>query len=73
MRYVIGTIVIILAILMMRYTVQLTNIVGKVGMAEDYLRFPGAGTYTFWRLLGAVFIVVSLLWMFHYINLWPTF
>ena len=41
MRYVIGTIVIILSILMMRYTVQLTNIVGKVGMAEDYLASRG--------------------------------
>lgn len=50
----------------MKYTVQLTNITGKIDLAEKYLGTGiGAGTYTWWRLFGLGLCVISVLWIFN--------
>jgi hypothetical protein len=61
MRFVFGPIIIILSILMMKYVVQVTNYTGKIDFAEKYL--GSAGTYTWWRLVALVGIILSILWM----------
>lgn len=48
---------------MMKYTVWITNQTGKLDFAEKYLSFPFAGTYTWWRLVGLVLIILALCWM----------
>ena len=63
MRFLFGIIFIILGILMMRYTVAITEFTGKVDFAEKYLHGGLAGTYTWWRLVGLFLIVVAALWM----------
>ncbi|MEZ4180554.1 MAG: hypothetical protein R3B41_03540 [Candidatus Doudnabacteria bacterium] len=63
MKFVLGPIIIVLSILMMKYTVWITNQVGKIDLAEKYLKFPFAGTYTWWRLIGLLLIIFALLWM----------
>ena len=63
MRYIVGPLIIIAGVLIMKYTVDVTNFTGKISFAEDYLRPIGAGTYTFWRLFGLLIIVLAVLWM----------
>ena len=54
----------------MRYTVEVTSFTGKVGWAEQYLGGGLlAGTYTFWRLVGLVFIILAVLWIFGLLDL----
>lgn len=68
MRWIFGPILIILCVLLMKFTVQVTEVTGKVGFAEKYLGPPLAGTYTWWRLVGLAGIVLNLLWMFGFLK-----
>ena len=70
MRFIFGPIVIVLGILMMKYTVQVTNFTGQIGFAEKYLKGGLAGTYTWWRLVGLALIIISFLWMVGFLSLW---
>ena len=72
---VVGSILLIaIGVLLMRYTVQVTNFTGKFGWAERYLAGGfGAGTYTFFRLLGLTFCVLAILWLFGVIDFTPAF
>ncbi len=63
MRFIFGPILIVLAVLMMKYTVQVTRVTGKIDFAEKYLTTGAAGTFTWWRLVALVIIILSLLWM----------
>ncbi|HMQ01693.1 MAG TPA: hypothetical protein PKD79_01330 [Candidatus Doudnabacteria bacterium] len=63
MRFIIGPLLIVLGILFMKYTVWITNQVGKVGFADDWLPYPFAGTYSWWRFVGLLMIVAAMLWM----------
>ena len=65
-RFILGPLIIVGAIAMMKYNVQLTNITGKFEMAEKWLQAPLAGTYTFYRLVALLIIVIALMWMFNY-------
>ncbi len=67
-RILLGILIIAGAIAMMKYSVKLADITGKLELAERYLRYPFAGTYSFYKLFGLFLIVVSLLWMFGYFN-----
>ena len=54
----------------MRYTVAVANFTGQIDFAEKYLGSGiGAGTYSFYRLLGLVFCILAVLWLF---NMLPT-
>lgn len=65
MRFVLAPIVFALGILIMKYTVQVTNVTGKFDWAEKYLSGGlGAGTYTWWRLFGLCICILSVLWLF---------
>jgi hypothetical protein len=70
MRYILGPIAIALGVLLMKYTVQVTNITGQVGFAEKYLKGGLAGTYTWYRLVGLAIIIVSFLWMVGFLQVW---
>jgi hypothetical protein len=63
MRYIFGIIFIVIGVLMMKYTVAITEYSGKIDFAEKYLKLGLAGTYTWWRLVGLVIIILSILWM----------
>ncbi|MEK7652197.1 MAG: hypothetical protein AAB351_03310 [Patescibacteria group bacterium] len=68
MGYVFAILVIILGVLMMKYTVQITNFTGKLDFAEKYLGAgTAAGTYTWWRLCGLAFICLAVAWLFGFI------
>ncbi len=58
-----GLILIGIGILLMKYTVKITENVGKIDFAEKYLKAPLNGTYTWWRLVGLGLIAISVLWM----------
>ncbi len=65
MRFVFAPLLFALGILIMKYTVQITNNTGKIDFAEKYLGTGiGAGTYTFWRLFGLLMCILSILWLF---------
>jgi len=63
MRIFFGIIFIVVGLLMMKYTVAITDYTGKLDFAEKYLKLGLAGTYTWWRLVGLLIIILSLLWM----------
>ncbi len=54
---------------MMKYTVKLTEFTGTVSFAEKYLRGGLAGTYSWYRLVGFVFCILAVLWIFGVLNL----
>jgi hypothetical protein len=65
MRFFFSPLVLALGVLIMKYTVQVTNMTGKIDFAEKYLGTGiGAGTYTFWRLFGLGLCILSVLWLF---------
>lgn len=63
MRFILGPLIIVLGVLMMKYTVQITENTGRIDFAEKYLKGGLAGTYTWWRLVGLFLIIISMLWM----------
>lgn len=68
MRFFSGLIGVIAGFLLVRYSVALTDIFGTVAWAEEHLRGGLAGTYSLYRIVGIVFIVLSLLYMFNIIG-----
>lgn len=70
MRFILAPLVFGLGVLLMKYSVQVTNFTGKISLAEKYLGAGiGAGTYTWWKLVGLGFCILSVLWLF---NMLPT-
>lgn len=67
MRFILAPLVLILGVLCMKYSVQITDqFSGKVDFAEKYLGSGiGAGTYTFWKLFGLGLCVLAVLWLFN--------
>ena len=63
MRYVLGPLIIVLSVLMIKYSFWITQQTGKIDFAERYLASPLAGTYTWWKLVGIIFIILALAWM----------
>ncbi len=63
-----GTIGVIVGFLVIKYSIQITDTFGRVDWAEQHLRGGLAGTYSLYRLVGVVFIVLSLLYMFNAIG-----
>ena len=66
MRIVWGIIGIIIGFLIIKYTFPLVGIFGKIAWAEQHL--GGAGTYTLYKIIGIVVIVLSMLYMFNAIG-----
>ena len=65
MQFILGPLLIVLGILMMRYTVQITEYTGKIDWAEEYLGGgTAAGTYTMWRLVGLGIAILAVMWIF---------
>ena len=64
MKYIYSVIGIAVGFLLIRYSIPLTESLGRMDWAEQYLKGGLAGTYTMYRLLGVIFIVLSLLYMF---------
>jgi len=61
---------ILLGIVMMRYTVQITNFTGEVDWAEKFFQAgTGAGTYTMWRLVGLIIALLGAMWLFGLLGL----
>lgn len=70
MRFFLGPIIIVVGILMMKYTVQITEFTGKLDFAEKYFGAGvAAGTYTWWRFVGLVFVILATFWMFGMLSL----
>ena len=72
MRFIVGPLMVVAGVLMMKYTVWITNQVGKVDFADRWLPYPLAGTYSWWRIVGLVMIVVAFLWMFGFLDFGAT-
>ena len=70
MRFFLSPLVFIAGVLIMKYTFQITNMTGKIDLAEKYLGTGlGNSTYTWWRLVGLAMCILSVLWLF---NMLPT-
>lgn len=66
MRYFLSPLVFIVGLLCMKYSVQVTNMTGKIDFAEKYFGTGiGAGTYTWWKLFGLGLCIISVLWLFN--------
>ncbi len=71
MRFFLAPLVLIAGILIMKYSVAITDqFTGKIDFAEKYFSAGlGAGTYTWWKLIGLLLCILAVLWLF---NLLPT-
>src|SRR5258708_137037 len=70
MRFLLGAIIIVLGILLMCYTVWVTDqVTGEIDWAEKVFGNGfTAGTYTWWRLCGLLAIILSICWMFGWLS-----
>ena len=59
-----GLIGVIVGVLLIRYAISITNTFGTIPWAEQHLRGGLAGTYSLYKIVGVVVIVLSLLYMF---------
>jgi hypothetical protein len=65
MRFILAPILIAIGLLVMKYTVQVTDFTGRLDFAEKYLGGGlAAGTYTWWRLCGLGLVILSAMWLF---------
>ena len=64
MKYFYTVIAIIVGFLFIKYSIALTDWLGKVDWAEQQLRTGMAGTYTLYRLIGLFIIIFALLYLF---------
>jgi hypothetical protein len=71
MRFIFAPFLFVAGVLIMKYSVQITDqFSGKIDLAEKYLGTGiGAGTYTWWKLFGLLTCILSVLWLF---NMLPT-
>jgi hypothetical protein len=67
MRFFFSPLIFIAGILVMKYSVTITDqFSGKIDLAEKYLGTGvGAGTYTWWKLFGLILCILSVLWLFN--------
>jgi hypothetical protein len=67
MRFFLSPLIFIAGILIMKYSVAITDqFTGKIELAEKYLSGGlGAGTYTWWKLFGLAACILSVLWLFN--------
>ena len=74
MRFFLAPLVFIAGVLIMKYSVIITEqFSGKIDLAEKYLGTGvGAGTYTWWKLFGLILCVLSVLWLFNKLPGLPT-
>ncbi len=59
-----GFLGVVIGFLVIKYSVQLTEGLGRIEWAEEHLRGGLAGTYSLYRIAGVVIIILSLLYMF---------
>ncbi len=59
-----GIIGVIIGVLVIKYSMPITDTFGRISWAEDHLHGGMAGTYTFYKLAGLLVIILSLLYMF---------
>jgi hypothetical protein len=55
---------VICGFLIIRYAIPITDNLGRIEWAETHLKGGLAGTYTFYKLLGLIILLFSLLNMF---------
>jgi hypothetical protein len=60
MRIIQGIIGIIIGFLVIKYSISLTDTLGRMDWAEKYL----SSTVTMYRVVGVVFIILSFMYMF---------
>jgi hypothetical protein len=60
MQYIIGLLGIACGLLLIKYRAKIREFTGLIGFAEKYL--GSGGTYTFYLLLGALMIFLSVLY-----------
>ena len=67
MRFFFSPLIFIVGILIMKYSVAITDqFSGKIDLAEKYLGTGvGAGTYTWWKIFGLILCILSVLWLFN--------
>ena len=63
MRYFLGPLVFALGIVIIKYSFWITQQTGKFDFAERFLPSPLAGTYTWWKIVGLIFMALALCWM----------
>ncbi len=66
MRFLLAPLAFIAGILIMKYSVAITDqFTGRIDFAEKYFSAGlGSGTYTWWKLFGLAVCILSVLWLF---------
>ena len=60
-----GLIGAVIGFLLIKYSVPLTDTFGRIQWAEDHMRGGLAGTYSLYKIVGVIFIVLSFMYMFN--------
>ena len=78
MRFVWGIMWIVIGILLMKFTFPLVQTFGRISWAEEHLGGGLGGTFTLYKLVAVIIIILGMLYMFGGIDflvkpLLPTF
>ena len=71
LRIVGGLVAIAVGLLLIKYSVKVTDNTGTIEFAEKWFKAPLAGTYTWWKLVGLGVMVLGVLWIFGYLDFFP--
>ncbi len=69
---ILGSLVVLaVGVLIIKYSVKITENTGPIEFAEKYLKAPLAGTYTWWKLVGLGIMILGVLWLFGMVDFLP--
>jgi uncharacterized membrane protein (DUF485 family) len=71
LRIIGSLIVIAIGLLLVKYSVRVTDTTGTIEFAEKWLKAPLAGTYTWWKLVGVGIMILGVLWLFGFVDFFP--
>jgi len=71
LRIIGGLAVIAIGLLLIKYSVKVTDNTGMIEFAEKWFKAPLAGTYTWWKLVGLGVMVLGVLWIFGFLDFFP--
>jgi cellobiose-specific phosphotransferase system component IIC len=69
---ILGSLVVLaIGVVIIKYSVKITENTGRIEFAEKYFKAPLAGTYTWWKLVGLGIMILGVLWLFGMVDFLP--
>jgi hypothetical protein len=71
LRIIGGLVVMAIGFCLIKYSVKVTDSIGRIDFAERWFKAPMAGTYTWWKLVGIGIMFLGVLWILGWVDFFP--